>query len=95
MIKTFIAYLWGFLANLMLLVLWIDVMHIANYMTPVAGLLSRWGIRFLDAEVLGNLFAEGVNLVLILPMNYLVNKLWAFRQKNEENNSAEKSIDKL
>ncbi len=95
LIKTFIAYLWGFLANLMLLVLWIDVMHIANYMTPVAGLLSRWGIRFLDAEVLGNLFAEGVNLVLILPMNYLVNKLWAFRQKNEENNSAEKSIDKL
>ena len=85
LIKTFIAYLWGFLANLMLLVLWIDVLHVANYMEPAAGLLGQWGIYFLDAEVLGSLFAEGVNLVLVLPMNYLVNKLWAFRQRSRAN----------
>ncbi len=80
LIKTFIAYLWGFLANLLLLILWIDVLHIANYMGLLVKLLNQWGISFLDAEVLGNLFAEGINLVLVLPMNYLANKLWAFRQ---------------
>lgn len=84
LIKTFIAYLWGFLANLLLLVLWIDVLRIANCMEPVAGLLNRWGVSFLDAEDLGNLFAEGINLVLVLPMNYLINKLWAYRQGNRE-----------
>lgn len=78
--KTFLAYLWGFLLNLLLLALWIDVLHIAEYMGPLAGLTARWGLRFLDAEVLGNLFAEGINLFLVLPVNYLVNKFWAFRQ---------------
>lgn len=32
LVKTFIAYLWGFLATLLLLILWIDILHIANYM---------------------------------------------------------------
>lgn len=82
--KTFVAYLWGFLVNLMLLMLWIDVLRIADYMGPLTELLDRWGIHFLDAEILGNLFAEGVNLILVLPMNYLINKLWAFRQRNRE-----------
>lgn len=80
LIKTFIAYLWGFLANLALLVFWIDILHIANYMEPVVRLLYQWNIRFLDAEVLGNLFAEGINLILVLPMNFLLNKFWAYRQ---------------
>ncbi len=85
LIKTFIAYLWGFLANLLLLVFWIDVLHIANDLEPAAKLLASWGIRFLDAEVLGNLFAEGINLILVLPMNYLINKLWAYRQGSRKN----------
>ncbi len=82
--KTFIAYLWGFLLNLMLLMLWIDALHIADYMGPLTQLLGRWKIHFLDADILGNLFAEGINLILVLPMNYLVNKFWAFRQRNKE-----------
>lgn len=84
LLKTFVAYLWGFLANLALLALWIDVLHIADYLGPAANLCRQWNIRFLDAEVLGNLFAEGINLILVLPMNYLVNKLWAYRQNTRK-----------
>lgn len=80
LLKTFVAYLWGFLANLALLVLWIDILHISDYLEPIARLCHQWDLRFLSAEVLGNLFAEGINLILVLPMNYLVNKLWAYRQ---------------
>ncbi len=80
LLKTFIAYLWGFLANLALLVLWIDILHISDYLEPIARLCHQWDLRFLSAEVLGNLFAEGINLILVLPMNYLVNKLWAYQQ---------------
>lgn len=79
--KTFVAYLGGFVANIVLLALWIDVLHIAGYMEPLKEYLYQRNIYFFDAEVLGNLIAEGINQVLIVPMNYLINKLWAYRQK--------------
>ena len=82
LLKTYVAYFWGFLVNLCLLVLWIDILHIADYMGPVMAVLTRFGVTVMDAEVLGNLLAEGVNLILIIPMNFLINKYWAYRQKN-------------
>ncbi len=83
LLKTYVAYLWGFLVNLVLLVLWIDILHVAKYMGPIVELVNRFGIASLDAEVLGNLIAEGVNLILIIPMNFLINKYWAYRQKTK------------
>lgn len=76
--KTFLSYLWGFVANLLLLALWIDLIQIGNYMEPLAELLLSWNIRFLDAQTLGSLLAEGINLILVLPMNFFLNKFWAF-----------------
>lgn len=81
LLKTYVAYSWGFLVNLGLLVLWIDILHVANYMGPFLRLAEYFGITSLDAEVMGNLVAEGVNLILIIPMNFLINKYWAYRQK--------------
>lgn len=79
--KTFLSYLWGFMANLLLLAFWIDLLHIGNYMEPLAELLRTWNIRVLDAQTLGSLLAEGINLILVLPLNFFLNKFWAFRQK--------------
>ena len=81
LLKTYVAYFWGFLVNLCLLILWIDILHVADYMEPVLNMLARFGVTSLDAEVLGNLIAEGVNLILVIPMNFLINKYWAYRQK--------------
>lgn len=83
LIKTFIAYLWGFLANLALLAIWIDLLRIADYMEPLVRFLHGWNIRFVDAQILGNLFAEGINLILVLPLNFLLNKFWAYRQRKK------------
>ncbi len=83
--KTFLSYLWGFVANLLLLAFWIDLLHIGNYMEPLAELLRGWNIRVLDAQTLGSLFAEGINLILVLPINFFLNKFWAFRQKQCRN----------
>lgn len=85
LLKTYTAYFWGFLVNLILLVFWIDVLHIAQYMEPVRLFLEQMGITSFDNEVLGNLLAEGVNLILTIPMNFLINKYWAYKQKNNEN----------
>lgn len=81
LLKTYVAYFWGFLVNLCLLILWIDILHVADYMGPVQKLLAGFGVTSLDAEVLGNLIAEGVNLILVIPMNFLINKYWAYKQK--------------
>lgn len=83
LLKTYMAYAGGFLLNLGLLVVWIDVLHIANYMGPVQDILANVGLGDMDAEVLGNLVAEGINLVLIIPMNFLINKYWAYGQKKK------------
>lgn len=78
--KTYVAYFWGFLVNALLLVLWIDVIHIARYMGPLYDLLCSFGMANPDTEVLGNLVAEFVNLLLVIPMNFLINKFWAYGQ---------------
>lgn len=79
--KTFLSYLWGFAANLLLLALWIDVLHIADHVGPILELLKNWHIPLSDAQTLGSLLAEGINLILVLPMNFFLNKFWAFRQR--------------
>ncbi len=90
LLKTYGAYLWGFLLNLVLLVLWIDVLHIANYMNPLQEWLAGLGIEGPDEEMLGSLVAEGINLLLTIPMNFFINKYWAYRQKNGTKTDAAK-----
>lgn len=85
LLKTFLSYLWGFIANLLLLAFWIDILQIGNHMEPLAELLRSWNIRFPDTQTLGSLLAEGINLILVLPMNFFLNKFWAFRQKQCRN----------
>lgn len=81
LLKTYVAYLGGFLVNLCLLIFWIDILHISKYVDPILLFLANLNIHSLDAEVLGNVIAEGVNLLLIIPMNFLINKFWAYKQK--------------
>ncbi len=82
LIKTYVAYLGGYLCNLFLLVMFVDVLCIAGYMGPVVQQLAHWNITCLDADVLGNLVAEGLSLIITIPINFLLNKYWAFRQKH-------------
>ena len=56
--KTFAAYSFtGLFLNSFLLVLWIQVLHISEYIAPVC------------------------NLLLSVPLNFIINKYWAFKGK--------------
>ena len=79
--KTYIAYLWGYLVSAALLVFWIDVLHISRWMEALAGWFLAHGWTRFDAEFLGNLLAAGLNLMITVPMNFVLNKYWAYRQK--------------
>lgn len=58
LLKTYVSYSFtGLFLNSVLLSLWIQVLHISEYIAPV------------------------INLVINVPVNFLINKFWAF--KNE------------
>ncbi len=81
LIKTYVAYAGGFVLDLALLFLWIDVLHIGNFMQPLAMLAQSIGFTQVSAQLVGDLVAKAVNIVLIVPINFLMNKYWAYKQK--------------
>ncbi len=79
--KTYIAYFWGYLVTAALLAFWIDILKIGRFLTPVAKWFADRGLERLDEQFCGNLVAAGLNLLITVPMNYIINKYWAYRQK--------------
>lgn len=54
--KTYISYFFtGLLLNSILLVVWIRVLHISEFIAPI------------------------INLLITVPLNFIMNKLWAFK----------------
>lgn len=81
LIKTYMVYAGGFFLNLGLLFLWIDILYIEKYMGPIQELLVNFlGIK-LELDVIGSLVAEGISLIVAIPINFLANKYWAYKQK--------------
>lgn len=61
LIKTFISYSFtGLFLNTVLLVLWVQIIHISEYIAPV------------------------INLIINVPLNFIINKFWAFKKKGRE-----------
>jgi putative flippase GtrA len=80
-IKTYTAYLGGYIVNAVLLVLWIDILGIAKLMTQLEVFCMAHGFESMDAVFWGNLAAAAINLAITMPMNFLLNKYWAYRKK--------------
>ena len=60
MLKTFIAYgATGLVLSSALLILWIDIFYISEYIAPI------------------------INLLMTIPLNYIINKFWAFKTKKK------------
>lgn len=58
LLKTYISYSFtGLFLNSILLVLWIQVFHISEFIAPI------------------------INLLVSVPINFLINKFWAFKSK--------------
>lgn len=60
LIKTYISYSFtGLFLNSFLLILWVDVLHISEFLGPI------------------------LNLIISVPLNFCINKFWAFRKKTK------------
>lgn len=83
LLKTYVAYSGGFLLELLCLFFFVDLLNISQYMNPLVELVHRIGLTGLDAQVVGELLAKALTIVVVVPVNYLVNKYWAYRQKDK------------
>lgn len=74
--KTYISYFLGFVLNSLFLVLWIDVLNIGSFKI-VTSVVDFFSIRVAD-EKLSQLLAPVFNVFITTPINFIVNKFWAY-----------------
>lgn len=83
LIKTYVTYLFsGLVVTELLLILWLNVLHIEQYLESVALWLSNFGIT-MSSQSLAVSIAPFLNMFFTIPINFCVNKFWAYRQKNK------------
>lgn len=79
--KTYLAYTGGFVLNAVLLVFFMDILKLERFLIqPAAWFIQKGMIKF-DAHFLAGILAAFLNLVITVPINFIANKYWAFRQK--------------
>lgn len=82
--KTYLAYLWGYLVSAGLLVFWIDIVKMERWTEPLGKWFAGQGLERLDARFCADIAAAGINLLITVPMNFLVNKYWAYGKSRKE-----------
>lgn len=87
-IRTYIAYsVTALFLNSLLLHLWIDVLEIWKYFTPVCNWFWKRGIRLEGSRRLAEYSMPLFNYCITVPINYVLNKFWAFGGAKKEENS--------
>lgn len=93
LLKTYVAYFWGFIISTLLLIFWVDIVELSRFMHPLETIVKSWGFDNVDAKMLGELVAAPLNWVITIPMNFVINKYWAYSQKKTESRKSEKPYD--
>lgn len=82
LLKTYAAYAFtGLLLNNLLLIMWIEVIKIEQFTQPLTDLVNGLGINISNADMAVDL-APILNIVVNVPINFVINKFWAYKQKN-------------
>lgn len=83
LIKTYIAYAFtGLFLTEVLLIFWLDVMNIKQYLMPVIAWMRGYG-WYMKPEDLAASIAPFLNMAFTIPINFCVNKFWAYRQRKK------------
>jgi len=93
LLKTYASYLLGFFLNTFLLWVWVDVVKVGQYFGFVGDIfnqiLSLFGgmPKTYDTETLSGVVGPIINIFVVVPINFVINKFWAYRQKNIPGNA--------
>lgn len=84
LIKTYISYAFsGLFLTEILLFLWLNLLHIEQYLDPMVNWMVSFGFSMKAKDAAVSL-APFLNMVITIPINFCVNKFWAYRQKKEK-----------
>ncbi|MCM1334058.1 MAG: GtrA family protein [Bacteroides sp.] len=88
LLKTYASYAVGLVLSTLLLVLWVDLLEIGEAFGFVNLLLKPLHETFafipaeMDARKRSEVIAPVLNMIVTVPINFIMNKFWAYRQKN-------------
>ncbi|MGN0666768.1 MAG: GtrA family protein [Huintestinicola sp.] len=81
LLKTYAAYAFtGLLLNNLLLIMWIDLIRIESFTPALTDLVNSFGINISNHDLAVDI-APLLNIVVNVPINFVINKFWAYRQK--------------
>lgn len=84
LIKTYISYAGtGLILNNILLWMWNDVIHVGQYFGWLADIINNMGIS-MTGDRLVSYIAQFLNMAITIPLNFIMNKFWAYRGKKKE-----------
>ena len=91
LLKTYATYGFSMLLSAGLLVFWLEIVQLERFLGPVLTLLGNLGILgvlskvgiVLEAKILSEILAAGINLIITIPLNYVINKYWAYRKEKK------------
>lgn len=82
LVKTYVTYLFsGLIVTELLLVLWLNIIHIEKYLDPLISLLKSYNI-YVNNRSLAVSLAPFLNMIFTIPINFFLNKYWAYRSKS-------------
>ena len=88
LLKTYAAYAFtGLLLNNLLLIFWIDLIQLESYTQPLTDFVNGLGIGISNSDLAKDI-APLLNIVVNVPINFVINKFWAYRQKKSANKDA-------
>lgn len=81
LLKTYMAYAFtGLFLNNVLLWLWVDIIDISRFAEGILSVLKEYGVSMTGREFAGYA-GPLLNMVVVIPINFVMNKFWAYRQK--------------
>ena len=89
LLKTYVAYAFtGLLLSSVLLIFWIELIKIERFTPPLTALIGKMGIA-VENRFVAECVAPVLNLVVSVPINFVINKFWAYRQKRNKSKTEE------
>ena len=81
LLRLYISYAGtGLILSNVLLWLWIDIVNLSQYLGEMQNALSGVGINLSCGEI-AKYLAPLINMIIITPLNFVVNKFWAYKTK--------------
>lgn len=83
LVKTYVSYAFsGLFLTEVLLILWLNIIHLGQYLGGISDWLAGFGLSFEPNDLAVSL-APFLNMIITIPINFCINKFWAYRQKKK------------